>query len=80
MQLSAQRGLFRERFKPALHEKRSYSEFFCFLFFRIWTEYGEYSVQMWKDTDQKNSEYGYFLCSSVLKILQNILQKNIYFS
>ena len=37
---------------------------------RIWTKYGEihsislYSVQMRKNTDQNNSEYGHFSCSA----------------
>ena len=43
-----------------------YSEFFWSAFFRIWTEFGDllsdslYSVQMWENMDQKNSEYGTF--------------------
>ena len=43
-----------------------YSEFFWSAFFRIWTEFGDllskslYSVQMWENMDQKNSEYGNF--------------------
>ena len=43
-----------------------YLEFFWSVFSRIRTEYGEihpYSAQMRKNTDQKNSEYGYFLRS-----------------
>ena len=44
------------------HEK----EFFWSIFSRIYTEYGEilpislYSVQIRKNPDQKNSEYGHF--------------------
>ena len=43
-----------------------YSEFFWSAFFRIWTEFGDllsdslYSVQVWENMDQKNSEYGTF--------------------
>ena len=54
----------------ALREKRPYSEFFWSVFSRIRTEYGEilrifpYSVQMWENTDEKNSEYGHFLRSA----------------
>ena len=55
-----------------LREKCPYSELFWSLFSRILTEYGEmllispYSVEMWKNTDQKNSEYGHFLRSDIL--------------
>ena len=50
----------------ALREKCLHSEFFWSVFPRIRTEYGEirsispYSVRMWENTDQKNSEYGHF--------------------
>ena len=50
-----------------LHEKCPYLEFFWSVFSRIWTEYREIQstsqllVQMWENTDQKNSEYGHFL-------------------
>ena len=44
-----------------LHKRCPYSEFFWSVFPSIFTEYGEiYSVQMWKRTDQKNSEYRHF--------------------
>ena len=39
------------------------------MFSRIWIEYGEilrislYSVRMWENADQNNSEYGHFLGS-----------------
>ena len=52
--------------KPALREKCLYSEFFWSVFSRIQTENGEirgispYSVRIWENTDQKNSEYGHF--------------------
>ena len=52
--------------KFSLREKWPYSESFWSVFSRIWAEYGEtplispYSVQMWKNTDQKNSEYEKF--------------------
>ena len=48
-----------------LREKCSYSEFFRSVFPRIRTENWEilciflYSVQMWENTDRKNSEYGH---------------------
>ena len=43
-----------------------YSELFWSVFPRIWTEYREirsispYSVQIWENADQNNSEYGHF--------------------
>ena len=43
--------------------KCPYSEFFWFVFSRIWTEilrFSPYSVRMRENTDQKNSEYGHF--------------------
>ena len=49
----------------SLCEKCSYSELFWSAFFWIWTEYGEissispYSVRMWQNVDQNNSEYGH---------------------
>ena len=52
-----------------LRRKCPYSELFWSVFSRIRTEYGElrsispYSVPMQENTDQNNSEYGYFLCS-----------------
>ena len=53
-----------------LYEKCPYLEFFWSVFSRIWTEYGEIEstsqllVQMWENTDQKNSEYGHFSSSA----------------
>ena len=41
------------RLWATLREKSPYSEFFWFYFFRIWFEYGEISVQMREDTNQK---------------------------
>ena len=52
-----------------LRGKCSHLEFFWSRFSRIWNEYREilpistYSVRMWENTDQYNSEYGRFLCS-----------------
>ena len=52
------------------YKKCPYSELFWSVFPRIRTEYGEirtismYSVQMWENTDQNNSEYGHFLGSA----------------
>ena len=57
----------------SLRKKCPYSEFFWRVFSRIRNEYGEitsispYSVQMRENTDQKNSEYGLFLCSVIHK-------------
>ena len=45
---------------------------------RIQTEYGEilhippYLVQMWENTEQKNSKYGHFLRSGTLLILSEV--------
>ena len=45
------------------------TRWFSSIFSHIWTKYGEilrispYSVRMWKNMDQKNSEYGNFLRS-----------------
>ena len=50
----------------SLREKCPYSEFFWSVFSRIRAEYAKiprissYSVRMWENTDQKNSEYGHF--------------------
>ena len=49
-----------------VRKKCPYSEFFWSTFSRIRTEYGEiqctspYSVRLWENTDQKDSEYGLF--------------------
>ena len=57
---------------PSTAWKCPYSELFWSVFSRIWTEYGEifrislYSVQMWENVDQHNSEYGHFLRSDPL--------------
>ena len=54
-----------------LHEKCPYSELFWSAFSPIWNEYGEilrislYSVRMWENMDQNNSEYGLLLCSVI---------------
>ena len=56
--------------------KSSYSEFFWSVFSCIQTEYGEirsicpYSVRMRENTDQKNSEYGYFSLSGCYELLE----------
>ena len=61
-----------------LREMCPYSEFFWSVFSRNQTEYGEirnvspYSVQMRKNTDQKNSEYRYF-SRSVQCFMKSIL-------
>ena len=52
-----------------LREKCPYSDLFWSAFSRIRIEYGEifcislYSVQMWENADQYNSEYEHFLRS-----------------
>ena len=52
-----------------VRKKCPYSEFFRSVFSSIRTEYGEmqctspYSVRLWENTDQKDSEYGHFLRS-----------------
>ena len=49
-----------------LREKYPYLELFWSAFSRIRTEYGDillispYSVQMWENANQNNSEYGHF--------------------
>ena len=55
-----------------LRKTLPYSEFLCFVFFLIGNEYEEiritspYSVQMQKNRDQKNSEYGHFSYSDII--------------
>ena len=57
----------------SLREKCPYSELFWSAFSRIRTKYGEilcispYSLRMREIGGQKNSEYGYFLRSVLLK-------------
>ena len=52
--------------RSTLRKKYPYSEFFWSAFPRIRTEYGEifhissYSVRLWENMDQENSEYGQF--------------------
>ena len=54
------------------HEKYSNAEFFWSVFSRIRSEYGDllrespYSLRMWGNTDQKNSEYGHFSRNAIL--------------
>ena len=53
--------------RTSLREKCPYSELFWSLFFHVWTGYARilrispYSVLMWQNTDQNNSEDGHFL-------------------
>ena len=67
--------------KLSLRKKCPYSELLWSVFSSIRTECGEmhrispYSVQMWENTDQNNSEYGHFLrsVSEITLRLQRIL-------
>ena len=58
----------------ALCEKYPHSECLWSVFSRIRTEYGEilrnspYSVQLWENTDQKNSDCGHFSLSEVYQL------------
>ena len=71
---------FRKIFKPAtvlisytVWKVCPYSEFFWSVLSCIRTESGEirsispYSVWMWENADQKNSKYGHFLCSVIIR-------------
>ena len=66
--------------KDTLRKKCSYSESFWSVFSRIRTEYGKilciypYSVQMWENTDQNNSEYGHFLRSVIFTLKKLVLK------
>ena len=68
----------------ALRKKYPYLELFWSVFSRIQTEYGEigsifpspYSVSMWENTDQNNSEYGHILRSAALPV---IIRKSMIF-
>ena len=53
--------------KYTLRENCPYSAFSWSVISCIHTEYGEISVHMWENTDQKNSEYGHFLHSEGIK-------------
>ena len=59
-----------EQFYP-LHKNCPYSKFFWSAFPHIGTKYRDllckfpYSIRMPENTDQKNSEYGQFLCSDL---------------
>ena len=61
--------IYKPSLKISLREKCLCSELFWSVFSRIRTEYREilrislYSVRMWENTDQNDSEYGHFLCS-----------------
>ena len=63
-------------------KKCPYSELFWSAFSRIQTEYGEirsispYSVRMWENADQNNSEYGRFLHSVYSMIQRCNVHKN----
>ena len=60
-----------------MHEKCPYSELFWSVFFCVWSECEEifrispYSVIMWENTDQNNSEYGHFLRSVMQHLVEN---------
>ena len=63
-----------------LRKKCLYSEFFWFVFFRIWTEYWQirnispYSVWMWENTDKKRTKYRRFLRSDKCLLLLSVTQ------
>ena len=64
--------------RTSLCEKYPYSEFLWSLFTRIRTEYRQilfispFLVQMWENTDQKNSKYGRFSRSVFLNLEQSL--------
>ena len=68
-------------FKYTLRKKCPYSEFFWYVFFHIRAENGEilrispYSVRMWKNADQKNSENEHFSRSDEEGAAFNISRK-----
>ena len=61
--------IYKPSLKISLREKCLCSELFWSVFSRIRAEYGEilrislYSVRMWENADQDDSEYGHFLGS-----------------
>ena len=67
-------------YKVTLYENCPYSKFFWSVYSRIRTEYwgirsiSPYLVQMWKNTDQKNSDDGHFSRSAALKFRANFLK------
>ena len=69
--------------KIILPEKCPYSELFCFVISSILTEYGEilrispYSVLVWENMDQNNSEYGHFLRSVEDSVFSPIRTDNV---
>ena len=58
-----------------------YSELFCYVFSRIWTEYGEilgmspYSVRMPENADQSNSECRHFLLIVYFLLIYEWMQR-----
>ena len=42
----------------------------CVKSVRIWNYSGPYSVRMWENTDQNNSEYGHFLLSGLCWVFE----------
>ena len=64
---------------PSLHKMCPYLELFWSVFSRIRTEYGEihhistYSVRMWENTDQNNSEYGHFSRSAFCQNSEQVI-------
>ena len=67
------------------HKKCPFSELFWSVFSRIRTEYGKilpispYSVRMWKNTDQNNSEYGHSEIQRNCNLLSNSLWCHKYY-
>ena len=66
--------------------RKTYSELFWSVFSRIRTEYGEilrispYSVRMWGNTDQNDSEYGHFSRSAIDADISDYSLKGVSFA
>ena len=71
------------KFETILRQKCPYSEFFWSLFFPHSDWISPYSVLMQENTEQKNSEYGHFLRSTIFHFLKGLFtyscnQKNTF--
>ena len=72
--------------KNALREKCPYLELSWSAFSRIRTEYDEilrispYSVRVWENVDQNNSEYRHFLCSDIdPKVCNKVISAHTFY-